>query len=218
MTINYGYTHASGVTVEGTIVQDRLFDRDTIPRKVTILAGASHLRGELLGAIADGTATSAAKGGGNTGTGTVSAVTLVKGTKLGVYTVRFTAATVFTVEDPDGFVLATNGATGVAFADDLGFTITAGGTAFVAGDGFDITVAAGSGKYVLSLAAAADGSQVPDAILLHDVDATSADQEAIVAIAGRFAIQGVIFGTGHTAASVDSVLRMKDTYLENIVG
>jgi hypothetical protein len=35
-----------------------------------------------------------------------------------------------------------------------------------------------TGKYILSLAAAADGSQVPDAILLEPVDATAADVPA----------------------------------------
>ncbi len=42
--------------------------------------------------------------------------------------------------DPNGKQLA-DGQTGVAYSDaGLGFTITAGGTAFVAGDGFDMTV------------------------------------------------------------------------------
>jgi hypothetical protein len=75
-----------------------------------------------------------------------------------------------------------------------------------------------TGKYVLSLAAAADGSQVPDAILLESVDATAADAEGAIAVAGRFAIQGVNFGAGHTAAEADAALRSKDIYLENVVG
>lgn len=129
VSTNYSHSHADGFTSEGSVVQDKLFDRETITRKVTIKSGAGVLpRGALLGAI------------------------------------------------------------------------TAGG------------------KFILSLSAASDGSQVPDVILLHSVDATSADQEAIVAIKGRFAIQGITFGTGHTAASVDAVLRDKNIYLENIVG
>lgn len=127
-TVNYGHSHASGVTVEDTLVQDKLFDRDTITRKVTIAQGTAHSRGEALGKIT------------------------------------------------------------------------------------------ASSKYILSLTAASDGSQTIDAILLHDVDATAADAEAIVAIAGRFAAQGVIFGTGHSFAEADSALRLHDIYLENIVG
>jgi hypothetical protein len=75
-----------------------------------------------------------------------------------------------------------------------------------------------SGKYILSLAAAADGSQVPDAVLLEPVDATAADVDAAVALAGEFAIQGVTFGAGHTAAEAEAALRGKDIYLSNVIG
>lgn len=128
MTTNYSHSHAAGVTTEGILTEDKLFDRNTVVRKVIIAAGAAHLRGELLGKI------------------------------------------------------------------------TAGG------------------KRILSLAAAADGSQIPRDILLHDVDATGADQEAMVAISGTFAPQGVIFGAGHTPASVEDALIARNIYLENIVG
>jgi hypothetical protein len=75
-----------------------------------------------------------------------------------------------------------------------------------------------TGKYILSLAAAADGSQVPDAVLLETVDATAADVVAAVAIAGKFAIQGVTFGAGHTAVEADAACRDKNIYLENVIG
>lgn len=94
-------------------------------------------------ASSDVAAVAAAKSGGNTGNGTISAVTTNLASKPGVYQVRFTAATVFSVVDPDGFTIR-GGTTGVAYADDVGFTITAGGTPFVAGDGFDITVTQGN--------------------------------------------------------------------------
>jgi hypothetical protein len=137
---------------------------------IVILSGEGKLAaGTVLSKIAAGAATAAAKSGGNTGNGTISAVTTAAGVKVGIYTVRFTAATAFVVEDPDGYSLGA-GATGTAWADDLGFTITAGGTPFVAGDGFDITVAAGSGKY-----RAAQNADVGNAILWAAVDATSAD-------------------------------------------
>jgi hypothetical protein len=75
-----------------------------------------------------------------------------------------------------------------------------------------------SGKYLKSLSAAADGSQVPDAVLLEAVDATAADVDAAVALAGTFAIQGITFGAAHTAASVEDGLRDKNIYLENVIG
>jgi hypothetical protein len=93
--------------------------------------------------VTTGTLTSAAKSGGNTGTGTVGSLSAGLGALAGAYTVTFTAATAFQVFDPAGKELR-NGVTGTAYSDEIGFTITAGGTAFVAGDGFTITVAAGS--------------------------------------------------------------------------
>jgi hypothetical protein len=75
-----------------------------------------------------------------------------------------------------------------------------------------------SGKYLKSLAAATDGSEDPDAILLHDVDATAADVEAIIAIQGKFAKDGVTFGAGHTQASTEDALRLKNIFIENTVG
>jgi hypothetical protein len=63
-----------------------------------------------------------------------------------------------------------------------------------------------SGKYVLSLSAAGDGSQVPRRILLHDIDASAADKLAPAAVTGEFNERRVIFGTGHTAASTREAL------------
>ena len=109
----------------------------------------------------------------------------------------------------------------VTVAERIKGALTDGSTDFVVGDGFDITVAAvaaGSEKFVLATSAAVDGSDEPDVILLHDVDATAADVEAIIAHAGTFGVQGVTFGAGITAASADAVLRSKNIYLENVVG
>lgn len=75
-----------------------------------------------------------------------------------------------------------------------------------------------TGKYVLSTSAAVDGSEVPDVILLEPVDATAADVEAAIAISGDFGIQGITFGAGHTAASVEAACRDKGIYLENVIG
>jgi hypothetical protein len=146
---------------------------------VTIASGAGKVDpGTVLGRIALGAATAAANDG-NTGNGTISAVTTGDGAKDGAYQVVFTAATKFDVFDPDGFAIS-KGSTGAAFADDIGFTITAGGTAFVAGDGFEITIAKGSGKWVPSPATESDGSQVARAILAYGVDATDEDVEAVI--------------------------------------
>ena len=74
-----------------------------------------------------------------------------------------------------------------------------------------------SGKYVLSASAAGDGSEVPEAILLQDTDASAADQSAPVALTGEFNQDALTFGTGHTAASTKAGLRDKSIFLKEAV-
>jgi hypothetical protein len=125
--------------------------------------------GTVLGKALFGTPTAAAKAGGNTGNGTISAVTNQgTGETAGIYTVRFTSPTTFNVEKPNGDMIG-QGSTGTAFSDDVGFTITAGGTAFVAGDGFDITVAAGSGQYAPVDPTQTNGLERPAGILMFSL-------------------------------------------------
>jgi hypothetical protein len=78
----------------------------------------------------------AAAGGSNTGNGTIGSLAAQAGAKMGAYTVKFS------VTDPNGDTLA-SGTVGSAYSNgDIGFTITAGGTAFAANDTFTITVGA----------------------------------------------------------------------------
>lgn len=78
---------------------------------------------------------------GNTGTGTLGTLSALAAAQPGAYNAVFVAATKFEVYDPLGKFIAV-GSTGVAFSSQVQFTITAGGTAFVAGDGFTVTVTA----------------------------------------------------------------------------
>lgn len=71
-----------------------------------------------------------------------------------------------------------------------------------------------SGKYVLSLSAAEDGSQTPVAILAEDTDATSADKTTVAYLTGEFNTAAMTFGTGHTAASVKAGLRDLGIFLK----
>jgi hypothetical protein len=86
------------------------------------------------------TYTTAAKTGGNTGNGTFTVAPTAGTVPLtGVYTLTMLTATTFSLIDPNG-VSMPNGATGTPYADaKINFTLSAGGTAFVAGDGFTIT-------------------------------------------------------------------------------
>jgi hypothetical protein len=71
-----------------------------------------------------------------------------------------------------------------------------------------------SGKYVLSLAAANDGSQTPVAILAENANATSADVTTVAYLAGEFNTAALTFGTGHTAASTKAGLRDVGIFLK----
>lgn len=107
---------------------------------VWIAASAStHVQGGL--EITPAATVASAAGGGNTGNGTLGTLSVTAGAaQAGAYTVKFTAATVFSVFDPNGRELL-GGVTGAAYTDaGITFTITAGGTAFVAGDTFTVTV------------------------------------------------------------------------------
>ena len=96
----------------------------------------------LILAHAAGAVTAGAKPSGNVGTGTIGTLSAGIGAVVGTYRVLFTGATTFNVFDPNNAQLGA-GATGTAFSDEVVFTITAGGTAFAAGDGFYVTVADG---------------------------------------------------------------------------
>lgn len=163
-------------------------DPEFTRKAVTVLSGAGNLKtGVVLGKISVGTASSAAKAGGNTGGGTLTldvTTPVLTGAKSGIYTVRnigvVANAGQFQVRDPDGVVLGVYAIGGAAFATHIKFAMADVGTDFAVGDGFDITVAAGSSKYVPYNPTAVNGSQIPAAILLNAVDATSADKAAVV--------------------------------------
>lgn len=95
--------------------------------------------------------------------------------------------------DPNGIV-----AGGFDFKADSETLLT--GTNYVAGTLLGKITA--SGKFTTSLSAASDGSEVPVAVLLEDVDASSGDQSAVILKMGSVVSDKVIFGTGHTLASV----------------
>lgn len=164
-------------------------------RAGTIKSGtAAQVSGAVLGKITHGTATAAAKAGGNTGDGTfvVDVTTpVLAGAKVGVYTLRcITAVTnggVFRLEDPDGIVLGdvtipAGAGNSVTVSEHIKGVLTDGDADFIVGDGFDITVAAGSNLYVPVDFDALDGSQVAAAVLIEACDASAAAKESAVLI------------------------------------
>lgn len=149
--------------------------------QAVIVAGSGVLKpGTVLGKIATGTATAVANQG-NTGDATISEIALKSGAKAGTYSVTFTSATKFDVHDPDGFKIK-SGTAGAAYSDDIGFTITAGGTAMAAGDGFAISVAPGTDKYAPFDPSKSDGSEVAAAILYEGCNASDKDVRRTVSV------------------------------------
>ncbi|WP_449246562.1 head decoration protein [Desulfarculus baarsii] len=73
-----------------------------------------------------------------------------------------------------------------------------------------------SGKYALSLAAAEDGSQTPDAVLVEDVDATDADAAALIYYTGDFLESGLTMGEGHDVESIREGLRSKGIFIHTV--
>lgn len=162
-----------------------------ITRESIILISGSGvcLAGLVLGAELTAGAGVAAALGTNTGNGTFGAITVGNAAKIGVYTVEFDDATHFIVNDPTGIEVG-HGVAGTAFsAGGLGFTITAGGTAFVAADSFTITVT-GTVKYGPWDPTATNGLQNVAAVLWSGYrDATSADRRAVANVRGPMKVQ-----------------------------
>jgi hypothetical protein len=139
---------------------------------VTVNQGAATLDiGAVLGkfiASPTGTATAAA---GNTGNGTMGAVTVTshKNLQLGTYKLTIVKAAAnagdFVVTDPAGDVVGF-GTVAVAFSQGgLAFTLADGATDFVVGDSFSIVVA-GTEKYKLVEATATDGTEVASVVVV----------------------------------------------------
>lgn len=129
--------------------------------------------GTILG-LDDSLSIASAANEGNTGNGTISTAAALKaGAQPGVYDVVFLTATTFAVFDPAGNRLA-DGATAAAYDNgQIGFTITAGGEAFVAGDGFAITVTESAGKYAPLSLTAVDGQHIVAGIAIAPVTAAA---------------------------------------------
>jgi len=112
-------------------------------QSILIAANQNLIAGQILGMAKAGSgsfaAGAAAAVSGNTGNGTVSAPSVGVGVQAGSYRLQAISASAWEVFDPSGNMIgeAKNAA---AFAGQIGFTITAGGTAFVAGDAFTVLV------------------------------------------------------------------------------
>lgn len=209
-------------TQDNSSVQLFAGDFPRLSRAITIVLGAGLLvLGTVLGMITKGAVTKAAITGGNTGDGTLTLdVTTPKlaGSKAGIYTVRViraalaqvgttpvvpAQAAIAALRDPDGNVLEVFDVPttpGITISNQVKFAMIEGSTPFALGDGFDITIAAGSGSYNAYDADSVDGTEKAVAILAEDADdATSAAVNSIAYAAGYFnsaALTGYDAGAG----------------------
>lgn len=93
-------------------------------------------------------------------------------------------------------------------------TVT-GGAVYPAGSVLGLVNA--SKSYRLSVAAANDGSEVPDTVLAHAVDATQGDVSAHVYFSGEFHSGALTMGAGHTPLSVSAAFRTRSIFLRHHV-
>ena len=177
----------------------------TITAGGTAFAAGDTFAITAVAAIGKPTAAAVA-GGTNVGNGASSAVTTTGyAPKMGVYTIEFDDATHFVVSDPTGAEIG-HGVAGTLFAGGgLSFTITAGGTAFLPGDSFTITVAPGTGLWLTCVATAVDGSQTPAGILFGTTDATLANKSAAAVVrSAEVNASELIWDPSWTAAAIAS--------------
>lgn len=188
-------------------------------RKGTLLSGAGALvAGTVLGAVLLAAAATVTPGtpvsgsGGTVGNGARGTWTADAGAMAGTWELEITAAAsnsgTFKVIRPDGTVDGV-GTVAVAYNGQLNGTLADGSADWVVGDVIPIVVSydMSAVKYLKSLAAATDGSQVPCMVLAQDCDATSADKEAIFYETGQLVGSGLTLGTGHTIASIREGMR-----------
>lgn len=180
-----------------------------------LLAAGTLVRGTVLGMVTSLDAISTA--GTNTGNGTIGSLASGTGAKAGVYTIVATSATTFTVVDPEGIALP-NATAGAAYSQSgIGFEITAGATAFVAGDSFSITVVDAVGQYKLSVATASDGSQNPSAVLADDADASAGPVTAGAYMLAEVNARAITFDPSWTVQTVTAALRSVGIFVKSSV-
>jgi len=178
---------------------DQLYSREA----GVMNAGQAAVQHAVVGQTNIGAAVAAVKAGGNTGNGTLTldpTTPVLANAQQGVYRVVFTAPAAYNVFDPHGEEVG-QGANAAAFSDQLKFLTAAGGTAWVAGDEFDITVAPGAGGYSPISATATDGTQNAVGVALYPSDS---DLNVTVLRRGPVVVRQdmLVWPTGFTANQI----------------
>ncbi|WP_051949248.1 head decoration protein [Methylosinus sp. PW1] len=175
--------------------------------EAALLANNAVIIGTPLGKVSIGAASVAAKTGGNTGNGVFSldgTTPIIVSAEVGVYAVRCIAAAsnsgTFRVFDPKGRALG-DVVVGSTFANQIKFAIADGATDFIVGDGFDVTIAAGSGKIKILDPAALDGSAKCEGFSAIVRDPGNADGRIVyIKRTAILADSGIVWPVGFTDA------------------
>jgi hypothetical protein len=208
----FGYSYNPDQLIAG--------DQHRVTQNVLVMGG-TLVRGTVVGRQTNFSIQSTA--GANTGNGTIG--TILPGTggdevaSFGAagYSLVATSPTTFTVTDPEGTVLP-NATVGTPYVNaEIDFTITAGGTAFVAGDSFTLTVSRTVGNFIACVKTAVDGSQVPAAIIVDNVIATSTPQMVGAYFTGEFNANAVIFDPSWTLYDLTVALQARNIHLKSPV-
>lgn len=169
-----------------------------------LLAPGTYVRGQVMG-MQSANSVAAVKGVANVGNGIIGSLSTVS-LNTGVYTVTATSATTFDVVSPEGVDLGV-ATVGTAFASaEIGFTLTAGATAFAVGDTFAVTAYDATGIYVPCVRTATDGSQVPLAIISDNVTLV-VEGTAGAYLAGEFNVRSLTHDASWTPALLIAALR-----------
>jgi len=156
----------------------------------TFAIAESVVMAEVCGKVTKSTPTTGTANAGNTGEGTCTAVTAGDETLIGIYTLECTAVAdasaglgaAFSVMSPDGDALP-DAEADVAFTNEqLNFTINTVGVAFIVGDSFTVTVAAGSGQIMALSLTAVDGTQDAYGISIGAYGAAAATDEGVLVV------------------------------------
>lgn len=169
-----------------------------------LLGPGTYKRGMVVGQVSVN-ALEAVAAATNVGNGSIGALS-TKSLNTGSYTVTATGATTFAVTNPEGVALGV-ATVGSAFVSaEIGFTVSAGATAFAVGDLFTVTAFDATGIYAPSVRSATDGSQDPQAVLADDV--TLAVPTAVGAyVAGEFNLNALTYDASWSPALLAAALR-----------
>lgn len=195
--------------VQTTETRDNLDVEVRLLRNVTVISGQSVVRGEVVQLTGQFTAGTATAGGSNTGNATVAGEVANDTATAGTYTIEMLTATTFKVIAPNGLSLDATGATGSAYSDQIGFTMTVGATPMVAGDSFTLAVTRGEGK----VTSFTTGSE-PFTVMYDTVDASAGDVIGKAYMDADIKASEVDFGTG-TDAEVRDTLADKNIFLRD---